>query len=119
MKNTPTQPALPASAGSALDRAAQYRRAHVLAIYAGRMPTTPRQGWAVCDQYLMREAPHLAFDRGDGWSTLPQACLYPDREMAEAYAATWRGCPPPVVFCRHDAESPNAQRERPAEGGGQ
>ena len=100
---------LAGAASSALDRAFLYRRAHVRAIYAGRMPTAPRQGWAVCDPFLMREAPHLAFDRGDGWSLLTNACLYPEREMAEAYAATWRGSPPEVVFCRHEAESPNTK----------
>lgn len=105
---TGASPALGAAACSALERASAYRRAHVGAIYAGRKPEAPRQGWALCDQYLMQIAPHLAFDRGDGWSTLAQACLYPDREMAEAYAATRRGTPSEVVFCRHDPESPNA-----------
>jgi hypothetical protein len=94
--------------GSALlEEAEKIRKAHVANVYAKRLSEPPREGWALQSQYMKKEAPHLSFCRGDGWWSSDQACLYPTKEMAQAYADAHRGTPPDVVYLKKDVECPN------------
>ena len=90
-----------------LEEAEKIRKAHVANMYAKRLSEPPREGWALQSQYMKKEAPHLSFCRGDGWWSSDQACLYPTKEMAQAYADSHRGTPPDVVYLKKDVECPN------------
>lgn len=89
-------------APSPLEQAQAFQRSHVAAIYAGRLPQPPREGWAVVSQGMRNMAPGLQWSRGDGWWTLEHACLWPTKEQADAIADQYQGPRPEVVFTLHN-----------------